>query len=66
LILKETVSPLLTLISVVKPWMLAAPEPEICHSDDGLPGLVHTSVGCAASFMKYAKLIELNRMRRER
>ncbi|HTL26509.1 MAG TPA: glycosyltransferase family 2 protein [Burkholderiales bacterium] len=33
---------------------------------DGLPGLVHTSVGCAASFMKYAKLIELNRMRRER
>ena len=31
---------------------------------DGLPGLVHTSIGCAASFMKYAKLIELNRMRR--
>jgi len=33
---------------------------------DGLPGLVHTSIGCAASFMKYAKLIELNRMRRAR
>jgi glycosyltransferase involved in cell wall biosynthesis len=30
---------------------------------DGLPGLVHTSIGSAASFMKYAKLIELNRMR---
>ena len=30
---------------------------------DGLPGLVHTTTGCAASFMKYAKLIELNRMR---
>ncbi|MGH9576311.1 MAG: hypothetical protein ACRD3R_02655, partial [Terriglobales bacterium] len=30
---------------------------------DGVPGLVHTSVGCIASFMKYAKLIELNRAR---
>ena len=30
---------------------------------DGLPGLVHTSIGCLASFMKYAKLIELNRTR---
>jgi glycosyltransferase involved in cell wall biosynthesis len=30
---------------------------------DGVPGLVHTSIGCVASFMKYAKLIELNRMR---
>lgn len=28
---------------------------------DGVPGLVHTTVGCAASFMKYAKLIELHR-----
>jgi len=30
---------------------------------DGLPGLVHTSIGCASSFMKYAKLIELTRTR---
>ena len=30
---------------------------------DGVPGLVHTSIGCIASFMKYAKLIELNRAR---
>ena len=30
---------------------------------DGAPGFVHTSIGCVASFMKYAKLIELNRMR---
>ena len=30
---------------------------------DGVPGLVHTSIGCIASFMKYAKLIELNRTR---
>ena len=28
---------------------------------DGLPGLVHISIGCMNSFMKYAKLIELNR-----
>lgn len=28
---------------------------------DGLPGLVHTSIGCMNSFMKYAKLIELHR-----
>lgn len=28
---------------------------------DGLPGLAHTVVGCVNSFMKYAKLIELNR-----
>ena len=28
---------------------------------DGVPGLVHTSIGCMNSFMKYAKLIELNR-----
>lgn len=26
---------------------------------DGLPGLVHTSIGCIASFTKYATLIEL-------
>jgi glycosyltransferase involved in cell wall biosynthesis len=30
---------------------------------DGLPGLVHTSIGCASIFMKYAKLIELTRTR---
>jgi len=29
---------------------------------DGLPGLVHISIGCMNSFMKYAKLIELQRM----
>ena len=28
---------------------------------DGLPGLVHISIGCINSFMKYAKLIELQR-----
>jgi glycosyltransferase involved in cell wall biosynthesis len=28
---------------------------------DGLPGLVHISIGCINSFLKYAKLIELNR-----
>ena len=33
---------------------------------DGVPGLVHTSIGCVASFMKYAKLIELNRLRQPR
>jgi hypothetical protein len=27
---------------------------------DGLPGLLHISIGCMNSFMKYAKLIELN------
>lgn len=30
---------------------------------DGVPGLVHTSIGSLASYMKYAKLIELNRTR---
>ncbi len=30
---------------------------------DGLPGLVHTSIGCMNSFTKYAKLIELHRLR---
>lgn len=29
---------------------------------DGLPGLVHISIGCMNSFMKYAKLIELQRI----
>ena len=29
---------------------------------DGMPGLVHISIGCMNSFMKYAKLIELNRI----
>jgi glycosyltransferase involved in cell wall biosynthesis len=28
---------------------------------DGLPGLAHISIGCMNSFMKYAKLIELQR-----
>jgi glycosyltransferase involved in cell wall biosynthesis len=28
---------------------------------DGVPGLVHVSIGCMASFMKHAKLIELRR-----
>ena len=28
---------------------------------DGLPGLVHISIGCMNSFMKYAKLIELKK-----
>jgi len=31
---------------------------------DGLPGLVHISIGCMNSFMKYAKLIELQRAAR--
>ncbi len=31
---------------------------------DGLPGLAHTVIGCMNSFMKYAKLIELNRSAR--
>ena len=33
---------------------------------DGVPGLVHTTIGCLASYMKYAKLIELNRARAAR
>jgi glycosyltransferase involved in cell wall biosynthesis len=28
---------------------------------DGVPGLVHIAIGCIASFMKYARLIELQR-----
>ena len=30
---------------------------------DGVPGLVHISIGCMNSFLKYAKLIELQRAR---
>lgn len=30
---------------------------------DGVPGLVHIAIGCATSFLKYAKLIELQRAR---
>ncbi len=32
---------------------------------DGLPGLVHISIGCMNSFMKYAKLVELRRADRK-
>jgi glycosyltransferase involved in cell wall biosynthesis len=32
---------------------------------DGLPGLVHISIGCINSFMKYAKLIELQQADRK-
>ena len=32
---------------------------------DGLPGLIHISIGCMNSFMKYAKLIELHRAQRK-
>jgi hypothetical protein len=28
---------------------------------DGLPGLIHIAIGCVNSFMKYAKLIALQR-----
>ncbi len=28
---------------------------------DGLPGLVHISIGCMNSFMKYAKLVDLRK-----
>lgn len=31
---------------------------------DGLPGLVHTLVGCANSFVKYAKMLEIQRQSR--
>lgn len=31
---------------------------------DGVPGLVHIAIGCIASFMKYAKLIELQQGKR--
>lgn len=30
---------------------------------DGIPGLVHTAIGCMNSFTKYAKLLELQRTR---
>jgi len=33
---------------------------------DGLPGLVHISIGCMSSFLKYAKLIELRKSKKER
>jgi glycosyltransferase involved in cell wall biosynthesis len=32
---------------------------------DGLPGLVHISIGCMNSFLKYAKLIELRRAKKK-
>lgn len=32
---------------------------------DGMPGLAHTVIGCITSFMKYAKLAELNRSRKD-
>ena len=31
---------------------------------DGVPGFVHVAIGCIASFVKYAKLIELHRLAR--
>ncbi len=31
---------------------------------DGLPGLAHVSIGCMNSFMKYAKLAELHRLKK--
>jgi len=33
---------------------------------DGLPGLIHISIGCISSFLKYAKLIELRRTKKDR
>ena len=32
---------------------------------DGLPGLTHVTIGCMNSFLKYAKLAELHRLRSE-
>ena len=32
---------------------------------DGVPGLLHISIGCMNSFLKYAKLIELRSARTE-
>ncbi len=32
---------------------------------DGLPGLIHISIGCMNSFLKYAKLIELRRAKKD-
>src|SRR4029453_3986310 len=37
LTLKRTVSPLLTLMSVAKPWSVLSPDPVISHSDLGEP-----------------------------
>ena len=31
---------------------------------DGLPGLLHISIGCMNSYLKYAKLIELRQAER--
>ena len=31
---------------------------------DGVPGLIHISIGCMNSYMKYAKLIELKKTER--
>src|SRR5215210_4642680 len=39
LILKWTVSPLLTEMSLAKPWMPGSPSPTMSHSVLGLPGL---------------------------
>src|SRR6267142_4779487 len=36
--LKPMDPPLLTLMSVANPWMVASPEPVTSHSDCGLPG----------------------------
>ena len=33
---------------------------------DGVPGLIHISIGCMSSFTKYAKLIELRRAKKDR
>ena len=32
---------------------------------DGVPGLIHISIGCMNSFLKYAKLIELHRAKKD-
>ena len=32
---------------------------------DGVPGLIHISIGCMNSFLKYAKLIELRRAKKD-
>src|SRR3954447_5848532 len=36
--LNEIALPLLTLMSVEKPWIVASPDPDTSHSDGGLPG----------------------------
>ena len=38
LILKETVPPTSTLMSVAKPWMPGSPAPLTLHTDCGVPG----------------------------